>query len=47
MNYKDLKQKLFDAVQILMELYQDIAQRAEPFTLACNIEAKKMPSTTF
>lgn len=47
MNYKDLKQKLFDAVQILMELYQDIAERAEPFTLACNIEAKKTPSTTF
>ena len=47
MTYKELKQKLFDATQILMELYQDIAARAEPFTLTCNSEVKKsLPITS-
>ena len=41
MTYKELKQKLFDATQILMELYQDIAARAEPFSLHTNSELKK------
>lgn len=47
MNYKELKQKLFEATQILMELYQDIAARAEPFTVVYNSEVKKMFQTTF
>lgn len=45
MTYKELKQKLFDAAQILMELYQDIAARAEPFSLQANSELKKIPIT--
>ena len=47
MTFKELKQKLFDATQILMELYQDIAARAEPFTLYINSEVKKsLPITS-
>lgn len=45
MTYKELKQNLFDAVQILMKIYQDLAQRAEPFTLTVNSELKKIPTT--
>lgn len=45
MTYKELKQNLFDAVQILMKIYQDLAQRAEPFMLTVNSELKKIPTT--
>ena len=45
MTYKELKQNLFDAVQILMKIYQDLAQRAEPLTLTVNSELKKIPTT--
>lgn len=47
MTYQDLKEKLFDAVQLLMEIYQDLAARAEPLTLTCNSELKKIPRITF
>lgn len=47
MTFKEQKEKLFTAVQILMELYKDLAERAEPFKLTCNSELKKMTSTTF
>lgn len=46
MNYKDLKQKLFDATQLLMEIYQDIAARAEPLALVWDSEVKKIPWIT-
>lgn len=42
MTFKEQKEKLFEAVQILMELYQDLADRAEPFTLTRGSEVKKM-----
>lgn len=41
MTYKEQKETLFTAIQLLMELYQDIAERAEPLTLTCNSELKK------
>lgn len=41
MTFKEQKEKLFTAVQILMELYKDVADRAEPFTLAWDSELKK------
>ena len=46
MNYKELKQKLFDAAQLLMEIYQDIAARAEPLALVWDSEPKKIPRIT-
>ena len=45
MNYKEQKETLSNAIQILMELYQDISIRAEPFTMFTNSELKKMSIT--
>ncbi|MBQ4053076.1 MAG: hypothetical protein IJD33_01920 [Clostridia bacterium] len=42
MTYREQKETLFQAIQLLMKLYQDVAPRAEPFTLARGSELKKM-----
>lgn len=42
MTYKEQKQKLFSAIQILTELFKDVAERAEPFAMYTNSELKKM-----
>ena len=48
MTFKEQKEKLFAAVQLLMEVYQDLAARAEPFTLSRNnSEVKKIPQTGY
>ena len=47
MNYKEQQQKLFTAVQLLMELYQELSARAEPLSLVRNSELKKIPRITF
>ena len=47
MTYKQMKEKLFDAVQLLMEIYKDVAARAEPLTLAWDSsELKKIRRIT-
>ena len=47
MTYKEQQQKLFTAVQLLMELYQELSLRAEPLSFARNSELKKIPRITF
>lgn len=47
MTFKEQKEKLFEAIQALMALYQDVAGRAEPFLLMRNSELKKIPMKRF
>lgn len=48
MNYKEQQEKLFTAIQLLMELYQELSLRAEPLSFARNnSELKKIPRITF
>ena len=44
MTTKEVKEKLFDAVQLLMEIYQELSERTAPPSLRI-IEAKKSPAT--
>ena len=41
---EEVKEKLFDAVQLLMEIYQELSERTAPPSLRI-IEAKKSPAT--
>lgn len=44
MTTQEAKEKLFDAVQLLMEIYQELSERTAPPNLRI-IEAKKSPAT--
>lgn len=43
MTTKEAKQKLFDAVQLLMEIYQELSERTAPPNLRI-VEGKKSPA---
>ena len=46
MTFQEQKATLFDAIQLLMRLYQDLVARAEPLSITCNSELKKTQNVT-
>ena len=46
MTFKEQKETLFTAIQFLMELYKDLAARAEPPVLTWDSKLKKIPRIT-